>query len=102
MQETPGIILSIAFEKAFDCKLELLFKTLKKNYLGKNYINYVKTMYNNIKVNVLYNGSTISYFKLEWGVRQGCPLSAYLFLVLIETLTNKIRNDKSIEGIIID
>ncbi len=36
------------------------------------------------------------------GVRQECPLSAYLFLVVIETLTNKIRNDKSIEGIIIN
>ncbi len=36
------------------------------------------------------------------GVRQGCPLSAYLFLVVIETLANKIQNDKSIEGIIID
>ncbi len=35
-------------------------------------------------------------------MRQGCHLSAYRFLVVIETLTNKIRNDKSIEGIILD
>ncbi len=58
-------------------------------------------MYNKIEATVL-NGSTSYYFKLERGVRQGCPLSAYLFLVVIETLANKIRNNKSIEGIRID
>ncbi len=59
-------------------------------------------MYNKIEATVLNNGSTSSYFILEWEVRQGCPLSAYLFLVLIETLANKIQNDKTIEGIRID
>ena len=42
------------------------------------------------------------YFKLERGVKQGCPLSAYLFISVIETLANKIRDDPSIKGIIID
>ncbi len=59
-------------------------------------------MYNNIEATALNNGSTSSYFKLERGVKQGCPLSAYLFIVVIETLASKIRNDKSIEGIKID
>ncbi len=59
-------------------------------------------MYNKIEATVLNNGSTSSYFKLEWGLRQGCPLSAHLFLVVIETLANKIWKDKSIEGIRID
>ncbi len=35
-------------------------------------------------------------------MRQGCPLSAYLFPVVIETLANKIQNDKSKEGMRID
>ncbi len=47
-------------------------------------------MFNNIEFTVLKNGSTNSYFKLEQGMRKGCALSAYFFLVAIETLANKI------------
>ncbi len=65
MQKTPGILLLIDFEKAFDSvNWNFLFKTLEKINLGKNYINYVKTMYNKIEATVLNNGSTSSYFKL--------------------------------------
>ncbi len=36
------------------------------------------------------------------GVRQCYPLSAYLFILAIKVLANKIRNDPDINGIIID
>ncbi len=59
-------------------------------------------IYNNVDSAVLNNGSTCNYFKLERGVRQGCPLSAYLFILSIEVLANNIRNNKDIKGIIVD
>ena len=69
---------------------------------GKTFIGYVKTMYNNIESTVLNNGNTGKYFNLQRGVRQGCPLSAYLFITALETLANKIRNNSNIKGINVD
>ncbi len=59
-------------------------------------------MYNNIESTVLNIGNIGGCFNLESGVRQGCPLSAYLFILAIEILANKIKHEKDIKGIKID
>ena len=45
------------------------------------------------------NGIVSDFFTLEKGVRQGCPLSALLFVISIEILACKIRQCKEISGI---
>ncbi len=59
-------------------------------------------MYNGIESTILNNGNTDKYFKLERGVRQGCPMSAYLFIISLEILASKVRSDKDIKAIKID
>jgi hypothetical protein len=99
-ENIPGIIFSIDFEKAFDSvNWNFLYKTLTKFNFGNKFISYIKTMYYNTESTVMNNGKTDSFFKLERGVRQGCPLSAYLFILAIEVLAIQIRNNPSIKGI---
>ncbi len=51
-------------------------------------------MYNNVESTVLNNGNSCNCFKIQKGVRQGCPPLAYLFITALETLANKIRSEK--------
>ncbi len=93
-------MLSIDIAKVFDfLNWNFLFTTLEHLNFGDKFIGYVKTMYKDIEYMVINNGNSGKRFNLQRGVRQGCPLSAYLFITALETLTNKIRNEKNIKGI---
>ena len=48
---------------------------------------------------VIKNGWMSDCIKIEGGVRQGCPLPPYLFVLSVVVLANAIRRDPSIKGI---
>ena len=97
-----GILLSVDFEKAFDSvHWNFLAKCLEAFNFGPKLRSYVRTLYQDISATVLNNGHTSKWFRLERGVRQGCPLSPDLFILLAETLSCKIRENDTIKGITI-
>ena len=99
----PGLLLFLDFEKAFDSlNWSFIQRTFKHFNFGSPMINWVKTFYNNIESCVLNNGWSSNFFKPERGVRQGCPLSPYLFILCVEVLAEKIRNTKDIKGIFVN
>ena len=88
------------FEKAFDT-LEWPFieKTLQHYGFGLSIQKWIRTLYCDIESCIINNGWMSYCFKIERGVRQGCPLSPYLFVLSVEVLANAIRLDPSIKGI---
>ena len=58
-----------------------------------------KLFYKNIQSCTINNGLCINYFTTERGVRQGDPLSPYLFLIPVEILAIAVRAEKNIRGI---
>ena len=95
-----GILVSLDFQKAFD-SLEWTFmlKALKAFNFGESFIKWIKLLYTNVSSCLINNGNTSGYFDVTRGVRQGDPMSSYLFIIAVETLSHAIRECKEIEGI---
>ena len=96
----PGILVQLDFCKAFDTiEWSFIKRSLALFNFGDSIQQWVSTFYNNSESAVLNNGFCTNFFKLSRGVRQGCPLSLYLFIVGAEILACKIKQDKTIKGI---
>jgi len=95
-----GFLAAIDFEKAFDSiGWDYMYFTLRSFGFSEQFISYIKTLYSGIESCVMNNGTTTKYFPISKGVRQGDPLSPYLFILSIEPLAVMIRNNMQIEGI---
>ena len=88
----------VDFTKAFDCiNLDFLFLCLEKLNFGPFFRRWVKVMYTNIHSSVIINGWISESFHVKRGIRQGCPLSALLFIITVELMANKIRKNREIK-----
>ena len=95
-----GVALSIDFEKAFDMiDWEFLYYALNIFGFDQAFIQWVQLLYFNIDGCVINNGFSSNPFEIQRGVRQGCPLSPYLFIVAVELLGSLIRQNKYIIGL---
>ena len=103
INQLPGLMVAIDFEKAFDSlSWNFLSNALRSFNFGDSFINWISVFYTNTSSCVTNNGFSSPMFKVERGVRQGDPLSPYLFIIALELLLIKIRNDPCIKGIKID
>ena len=90
-----GLLLFLDFQKAFDT-LEWSFirKALSRYGFGPSIMHCFDTLYHETESCVTNNGWSSMFFKLGRGVRQGCPLSPYLFILAVGALATAIRKNK--------
>ena len=95
-----GLLLCLDFEKAFD-SLEwgFLLKVLNKFNFGDNFIKWVTILYKSPVMMFKNNGWLSKKIFPSRGIRQGCPISALLFIIAVEIMAIKIRNSHDISGV---
>ncbi len=72
---------------------------MKKFNFGEKFISWIKILYNDIKSTIKINGHLTPFFPVTRGVRQGCPISMILYIIIAEPLNILIKNRQDINGI---
>lgn len=91
--EHNSFILFLDFYKAFDSvEHHFIFKSVQKFGFGEYFCRAVRTLYYNCNSTIKLKYGTSPRFYLSHGIRQGCPISPYLFLLVSQIFASYVSN----------
>ncbi|XP_058776499.1 uncharacterized protein LOC131650805 [Vicia villosa] len=93
------LLLKVDFEKAYDSlSWNFLRDMLVRMGFGKRWLMWMDACIFSSHFSVLVNGSATRDFRVYRGLRQGDPLSPFLFVIAMEALTALVRNSVAVGG----
>eukprot|EP00253_Pinus_taeda_P025385 PITA_25385 len=92
-KQKKGVVVKIDLSRAYD-RINWLYLRMLLTHLGFLYtfISWIMGCISNVSFAVLLNGAASPFFSSQRGLRQGCPLSPLLFLLVAEGLSRLIHN----------
>ena len=100
MQSKKGFILKIELANAFDrVRHSFLLSILQKMGFETEFISLINACISNPWISPLGNGRPKKLFQYSRGLRQGCPLSPFLF-ILMEEFFSRALDHKCRVGLI--
>ncbi|XP_071717846.1 uncharacterized protein [Rutidosis leptorrhynchoides] len=88
-----SLVFKVDFEKAFDSlNWDFLLEMMKRMGFGERWRRWLLACLKSSSISILVNGSPTNEFPIERGVRQGDPLSPFLFIIAAEGLNLLTKN----------
>ena len=86
-------------EKDFDrVNHKFLSKVMRSFGFGESFIHWIHLLYSNATAVLNINGFLSKPISFNRGVKQGCPLSSLLYVMVIEVLALQLRGNPNIVG----
>ena len=96
----PCYMFAADIEKAFDSVSHAFpISVLRKFGCSANFIQWIRALFCNQESCVMNNGHSSGYFKVDSGSHQGDPISAFLFILVLEILFIQVKSNHKIEGV---
>ena len=96
-KKKPGILMKLDFEKAYDTlSWDSVDNVLREMGFGVKWRRWIEACITTPRVSILFNGNPCKPFKMGRGVRQGDPLSPFLFVLVAEVLNKLLMKAESI------
>ena len=93
---SPLYINFIDYEKAFDSvDRQTLWKLLRHYGVPVKIVSLIQCIYQDMGCRVVHAGQTSEKFQVKTGVRQGCLLSPFLFLLVIDWIMRETTRGKN-------
>ena len=86
-----GYVCKLDIEKAYDhVNWRFLLSVMEKMGFGPKWRNWISYCISTVRMAVLVNGAPTDFFSTFRGLRQGDPLSPYLFVLIMEAFSSLI------------
>ena len=83
----------VDYEKAFDSvDRDTLWKLLRHYGIPLKFVDIIRNSYDGMSCRVIHEGEVTDSFEVRTGVRQGCLLSPFLFLLAIDWIMNVVTS----------
>ena len=79
--------------------MEFFIQNFGKIWLQNFFLKWIKCIYSNPIALIKMNSFLTEHISISKGIRQGCPLSALLFIICTEILAMAIKVNEQIKGI---